>query len=328
MKHVVLVTGGAGFIGSHTCKALYQSGYLPVVLDSLVTGYESFVKWGPLIKADISDAHAVKNLIAQYKPVATVHFAAFINVGESVTNPEKYYANNVVKSLQFFEILRQCELNKIVFSSTAAVYGNPALNPILETAVLNPINPYGVGKYCIERILQDFDKAYDFRFAALRYFNAAGSDPDQEVGEAHVPETHLIPLVLDAVLGKRPFVTVYGQNYPTSDGTCVRDYIHVADLASAHVKALEHLLQGNPSFQANLGTGKGYSVLEVIDAVQRVTQKKVPMQTGPRREGDPSHLVADSTFVQNLLGWTPRLSDLDTLVAHAWQWRKQERGVR
>lgn len=317
----VLVIGGAGYIGSHTCKALSQAGYLPIVLDSLVSGYKQFVKWGPLIQADMTDAQTLDALIAAYSPVAVLHFASFINVGESVQNPQKYYDNNVIKSLQLLALLKERGLDKVVFSSTAALYGNPAYTPIPETHPLAPINPYGMTKYAIEKALQDYSVAYGSRYVALRYFNAAGADPELEVGEAHVPETHLIPLVLHAVLGTRPPVTLFGQDYQTPDGTCIRDYIHVTDLAQAHVKALEYLLAGNPSIAMNLGTGQGYSVAEVVDAVKRVTQKEVPHVYGPRRAGDPAILVADPSLAKKTLQWQPTRSNLETIVADAWGWQ-------
>lgn len=322
-KQAVVVIGGAGYIGSHTCKALHQAGFLPVVLDNLVGGYEEFVKWGPLVKADMTDREAWESLIQTYQPVAALHFASFINVGESVQNPQKYYDNNVIKSLQLLSLLKEFNIHNIVFSSTAALYGNPIVTPIPETHPLAPINPYGLTKYSIEKALQDYSHAYQSRYVALRYFNAAGADPDGEVGEAHVPETHLIPLILQAVLGKRPHITLFGQDYPTPDGTCIRDYIHVKDLAYAHVLALHYLLDGNASVALNLGTGNGYSVAEVLAAVERVTQRKVPALYGPRRAGDPAILVADASLAQQVLGWKPECSELETLVSHAWAWENR-----
>lgn len=319
----ILVTGGAGYIGSHTCKALAQSGYLPVVYDNLSSGHEWAVKWGPLERGDILDRARLQDALQRHKPAAVVHFAAFAYVGESVTNPGKYYRNNVVGSLTLMEAMRDEGVKHIVFSSTCATYGTPARLPISESSPQRPINPYGASKLMVERMLSDFGKAHGLAWAALRYFNAAGADLDGELGEVHDPETHLIPLVLDAASGRRTSVTVFGTDYDTPDGTCIRDYIHVADLAVAHVLALQ-ALAGSSGYNAyNLGNGRGFSVREVIDSVQRVSKLQVPVQFGQRREGDPSTLVSDSSRAHDVLGWDPKISSVDDIVRSAWAWHQR-----
>jgi UDP-arabinose 4-epimerase len=318
-----LVTGGAGYIGSHACKALAGAGYLPVTYDSLVYGHEWAVKWGPLVRGDILDRAAVDAAIAEYRPMAIMHFAAFAYVGESVTDPGKYYRNNVTGSLTLLEAARDAGIERFVLSSTCATYGTPDRLPILEETPQRPINPYGASKLMVERMLADFGAAHAIRSTALRYFNASGADPDNEIGEDHDPETHLIPLVLDAASGRRPHITVFGTDYDTADGTCVRDYIHVTDLADAHVKALDLLAAGAPSDVFNIGTGQGYSVRQVLDAVARISGEQVPVQYGCRRAGDPAALVSDATKAQRLLGWQPRFRDLDQIIATAWAWHQR-----
>lgn len=322
----VLVPGGAGYIGAHTCKALAEAGFEPVVVDDLRAGHETFVRWGPLHRVDLADRDALAAVVRQEKPVAAIHFAASIEVGESVRDPSGFYWNNVVNALGLFDALVAAEVEAVVFSSTAAVYGTPATAPIPEDHPTLPINPYGETKLAVERALRWYGEAYGLRSTALRYFNAAGADPDGAIGEAHDPETHLIPLVIDAVLGRRPSIKVFGTDYDTPDGTAIRDYIHVADLAAAHVAALTRLLAGGGSLTANLGTGRGWSVREVIDAVARAAGRPVPAEEAPRRAGDPARLVADPARARAALDWEPRLSDLDTIVRTALAWHNGRNG--
>jgi len=324
----VIVTGGAGYIGSHTCKSLAQAGFLPVTLDNMVYGHEWAVKWGPLVKADLADSTAVERVFAAYKPLAVLHFAAFAYVGESVTAPGKYYRNNVAGTLNLLDAMLQHGCSNIVFSSTCATYGVPAAVPISEDQSQRPINPYGWSKYMVERILSDYERAHGLRYCALRYFNAAGADPDGEIGEAHSPETHLIPLLIEAALGRRPRVEIFGTDYPTADGTAVRDYIHVTDLAAAHERALAHLLAGKGSALLNVGTGQGHSVREVVKAVQAVTGREVPVTHSPRRPGDPPELVADPRRAMEVLGWQPQRVDLESIVATAVRWHQSHNKVR
>ena len=318
----ILVTGGAGYIGSHACKALGAAGYDPVTLDNLIYGHEWAVRWGPLEQVDICDAARLDAIMTAYRPVAVMHFAAFAYVGESVADPAKYYANNVTGALTLLDAMRRHGVGRIVFSSTCATYGVPQQVPIPEVHPQAPINPYGRSKLMIEWVLRDYCAAYDMRAVALRYFNAAGADADAEIGEDHDPETHLIPLVLDAAAGKRPAITVLGDDYPTQDGTCIRDYIHVTDLADAHVKAL-NALDARPGFQAfNLGNGAGYSVKQVIDTARRVTGREIPVRIGPRRPGDPPVLVGDAGAAKAKLGWQPQYSRLDDIIDSAWRWMR------
>src|SRR3954453_19995771 len=291
----VLVTGGAGFVGSHTCKALARAGFRPVVYDDLSNGVREAVRWGPLEVGALEDEARLADVIARHKPVAVLHFAAFIEAGESVREPERFYQNNVAGTLALLRATRGAGIDKLVFSSTAAVYGNPEVTPIPESHPLRPVNPYGRSKLMVEQILADVAAARGLRYAALRYFNAAGADPDGELGENHQPETHLIPLVLQAAYGQRPDITVFGTDYDTPDGTCVRDYVHVADLAEAHALALRRLLGGGESLVANLGTGRGFPVREMIDTVGRVPGRPIPVKPAGRRPGDPAVLVADAT---------------------------------
>lgn len=317
----ILVTGGAGYIGSHVCKALHQAGFTPVSVDNLSYGHRWAVKWGPLEEGDIADRAFLDAVFVRHKPVAVMHFAAFIAVGESVADPEKYYANNVAGTLSLLSAMRRADCGNIVFSSTAAVYGEPQGVPIAEDHPLAPVNPYGHSKLMIERMLADFGAAYGTRSVSLRYFNAAGADPDGELGEAHDPETHLVPLAILATLGQRPPLKVFGDDYDTPDGTAIRDYIHVADLADAHILALDRLLTGKAATEAmNLGTGNGNSVREVLDAVARVAGRPVPHEMAPRRAGDAARLVASSQHAQATLGWTPRRTDIGSIVETAWNW--------
>jgi UDP-arabinose 4-epimerase len=322
-EKAVLVTGGAGYIGSHACKALSRAGYFPVTYDNLVYGHERAVRWGPLEQGDILDRARLDEVMNRYKPEAVMHFAAFAYVGESVADPGKYYRNNLIGSLTLLEAMRDHGSRRFVFSSTCATYGNPDSLPIRENAPQTPINPYGASKLFVERMLKDFEAAHDIRSIALRYFNAAGADPDNEIGESHDPETHLIPLLLDAASGRRPDVKIFGTDYPTPDGTCIRDYIHVSDLADAHVKALQALERSSPPSAYNLGNGRGFSVREVIDAVERVTGLKVPAPIGERRPGDPARLVSDASKACRELGWEPRIAELDQIISTAWAWHQR-----
>jgi UDP-glucose-4-epimerase GalE len=322
--NTVLVTGGAGYVGSHVCLALAAAGYRPVVYDNLSRGHRRAVQFGPFEDGDIGDGRRLREVFERHRPTAVLHFAALTYVGESMTDPAAYYRTNVAGSLSLLEAMRTAAVDTIVFSSTAAVYGTPKAMPIAESAALEPINPYGTSKLAVERMLADFARAYGFRATALRYFNAAGADPEARIGEDHDPETHLIPLVLDAALGRRDAITVFGEDYPTADGTCIRDYIHVLDLAEAHVRALAYLTErGEPTFLGlNLGTGEGCSVRAVIDAARRITGRPIPVRTGARRAGDPPELVADPARAMALLGWRPQRADLDSLVGDAWRWHR------
>ena len=320
MKKSVLVTGGAGYIGSHTCKALARAGFTPVVLDNLSRGFEWAVKWGPLERGDISDAALVDAVVARHQPVAAIHFAAFAYVGESVSDPRTYYRNNVTGSLDLFGSLLRNGVKRIVFSSSCATYGIPEQLPINEASPQNPINPYGATKLIVERILSDFDSAYGLRSVALRYFNAAGADRDGETGEAHDPETHLIPLAIAASRGGAP-LHVMGTDYATPDGTAIRDYVHVEDLAQAHLRALEYLLAGGASTALNVGTGRGVSVMEIIAAVEAATGRKVAWNPAPRRAGDPPALYADPARLKAVLGLDPgNFAAIDKIAATAAQW--------
>ncbi len=325
LKKNILVTGGAGYIGSHVCKALAHAGYIPISYDNLVHGHRWAVRWGPLEFGDISDRDGLARVFEKYQPQAVLHFAAYTYVDESVRDPGKYYRNNVAGTLTLLETMRDFGVDKIIFSSTCATYGIPNGMLINEDHIQQPINPYGTSKLMIEKMLQDFDQAYGLRSVSLRYFNAAGADPDGEIGEAHDPETHLIPLVLDAVAGLRPLITVYGDDYETKDGTCIRDYVHVTDLANAHVLALKLLQAGAASTAYNLGNGQGFSVKEVISAVEAVTGKPVPTVIGRRRDGDPERLVGDATKAKNELGWRLEYSSINTIIETAWNWHQKRK---
>ncbi len=323
MEKTVLVTGGAGYIGSHTCKALAIAGYRPVVFDNLEFGHEWAVKWGPLEQGDTNDTDCVLRVIDKYEPDAVIHFAAFAYVGESVSNPQKYYRNNVVGTLGLLDAMLRSKIDKFIFSSTCATYGVPDRPTIPEDHPQNPINPYGRSKLMVEQILHDLDKANGLRSIVLRYFNAAGADPECEIGEDHDPETHLIPLVLDAALGRRPHIAILGSDYDTPDGTCVRDYIHVSDLAAAHVSALGKLMDGGNSDALNLGTGSGYSVREVIDVAKSVTGREISVLKEDRRPGDPPFLVAEPGRARRVLGWKPELSGMEQIIDTAWRWHQK-----
>ncbi|MBE1294108.1 MAG: UDP-glucose 4-epimerase GalE [Rhodobacteraceae bacterium] len=321
MNHVI-VTGGAGYIGSHACKALAQAGFLPVTYDNLVTGWEDAVKFGPFEKGDLLDRARLDEVFAKYEPVAVMHFAALSQVGESMSEPAKYWRNNVLGSLNLIEASVVAGVRNFVFSSTCATYGdhdNVTLNEDVEQL---PINAYGASKRAIEDMLRDFEGACGLQSVIFRYFNVAGADPDAEVGEFHQPETHLVPLMLDAIDGKRDALTIHGTDYDTPDGTCIRDYVHVCDLVDAHVLGLRWLQDGNGSRVFNLGTGTGFSVREVIDHSRAVTNRAVPYVEGPRRPGDCTKLVSGSTRAQKELGWEPKRSKMDLMIADAWRWHQ------
>jgi len=320
----VLVTGGAGYIGSQTTKALAQAGHGPIILDNLSTGHRSAVKWGPFIEGDLADRDLVNEIIRDYRIEGVLHFAASLLVGESMSNPQKYFWNNDVNTLGLLDAMKAHQVKHIVFSSSAATYGDPEKVPIPEDHPQRPVNPYGESKLFMERALHWYGVAYGLRWMALRYFNAAGADLEGEIGEEHNPESHLVPLVIQAALGQRGAVEIYGTDYPTPDGTPIRDFIHVADLAEAHVLALEHLARGGESASLNLGTGKGHSVLEVIKAVGKLSKGQVPVQKGPRRAGDPAVLVADPRKALRMLKWRPRHSDLPTVIESAWTWHSSK----
>lgn len=319
----ILVTGGAGYIGSHTCKALAKAGYTPVTYDNLVSGHEWAVQWGPLIRGDILNRSQLEEAFRQYKPSAVMHFAAYADVGESVEEPLKYYTNNLVGTVNLLEVMRDFSNKHFVFSSTCATYGIPQTIPISELHPQHPINPYGASKLMVEQILADLSAAHGLQSISLRYFNAAGADPDGEIGEGRHSDGHLIPLVLQAAAGQRPHITIYGTDYDTPDGTCVRDYVHVTDLAGAHVLALKTLVSGSGSKNYNLGTGKGFSVREVIQTAQSVTGCMIAVIEGCRRPGDPPQLVADAIRAENDLGWKPMYDDLNLIIETAWNWSLQ-----
>ncbi|MCI5165648.1 MAG: UDP-glucose 4-epimerase GalE [Candidatus Electrothrix sp. GM3_4] len=330
----ILVTGGAGYIGSHTCKLLVQRGYLPITYDNLVYGHTWAVQWGPFIQGDIRDTRKLEEVFAEYQPEAVIHFAAFAYVGESVQQPEKYYQNNVAGTLALLEVMRRFGCSQFIFSSTCATYGNPQALPLTEEHPQQPINPYGRSKLMIEQILADYNTAYGHKFSsiALRYFNAAGADMDGDIGEDHNPETHLIPLTIlaaleKAALRKQPTIEIFGTDYDTPDGTAIRDYIHVADLADAHVRALELLQAEKKSRVFNLGTGTGTSVQSIVQTVEELSGHKVPVKYGPRRPGDPPALIASADKAASLLGWRPQHSDIETIVRSALAWHTaQEEG--
>jgi UDP-glucose-4-epimerase GalE len=320
----ILVTGGAGYIGSHTVRLLLDQGYEVAVVDDLSNGYRHNVPADKLYELNLLNTSALTELLRQMRFDAVIHFAAFIAVGESMRQPERYFQNNTAGSLSLLTAMVQAGVRHIVFSSTAAVYGNPHATPIREDFPIHAVNPYGESKVMVETMLRWFDEIYGLTSVALRYFNASGGDPEGRIGEEHDPETHLIPLILRAVETGEP-ITVFGDDYDTPDGTCIRDYIHVNDLAQAHILALEYLANGGASQQFNVGTGAGHSVLEVIRAVEEVTGKKVPYKIGPRRAGDPPSLVAASDKLRQTLGWSPRYADIRTIVEHAWKFRAGRR---
>ncbi len=322
-RPTVLVTGGAGYIGSHTCKALENAGYLPVTYDSLLRGHAWAVKWGPLEVGDLMDVERLRDTLRKYRPRGVIHFAAFAYVGESMQHPLMYYRNNVGGTVSLLEAMAAEGIDRLVFSSTCATYGTPEINPIREDMPQNPINPYGQSKLMVEQILKDCARNGSLATVALRYFNAAGSDAGGEIGEAHHPETHLIPLALAAAHGGATPLTVFGNDHPTPDGTCIRDYIHVTDLADAHVKALDYTSNNHGFAAFNLGTGTGISINELIRIAQEVTGREVPFSYGPRRAGDPAALVADPRLAGEALGWRARHSDLRNILQTAWNWMER-----
>ncbi|MBL3572057.1 UDP-glucose 4-epimerase GalE, partial [Rhodovulum visakhapatnamense] len=319
MAHV-LVTGGAGYIGAHACKALARAGHVPVCYDNLSTGWAEAVKFGPLERGDLADRARLDAVFAAYRPVGVMHFAAFSQVGEAMRDPGKYWRNNVGGSLTLIEAAVAAGCLNMVFSSTCAVYGDQDGVTLDEDSAQAPLNAYGASKRAIEDMLRDFEASHGLTSVIFRYFNVAGADPEGEVGEAHDPETHLIPVMLEAIEGRRPALTIHGTDYPTPDGTCIRDYIHVSDLVAAHVLGLDWLLAGKGSRVFNLGTGTGYSVRQVIEASHAVTNRPVPHSEGPRRGGDAVRLVSGSARAETELGWVPERSDLPTMIQDAWKW--------
>jgi len=319
----VLVVGGAGYIGSHMVKMLSQAGHHVVTLDNLSNGYKDAVKYGDFIEGDIADSILLDKLFSENKFDGVMHFASYIQVGESVEKPSMYYRNNVTNTQVLLDAMIQHGIRRFIFSSTAATFGEPEYTPIDEVHPQKPINPYGHSKLMVEQILSDFDRAYGLKSVSLRYFNAAGADPDGELGERHNPETHLIPLVLQAASGRRKNITMFGDDYDTPDGTCIRDYIHINDLCTAHLLGLEYLVRGGDSKAYNMGNGQGYSIKELIDVAKKVTGSDFEVVTGPRRDGDPARLVADSKLLQSELGWKPEYPDLEDIIRHAWEWEKK-----
>jgi UDP-glucose 4-epimerase len=315
----ILVAGGAGYIGAHTSLDLFNKGFTPIVYDNLSNGHAEFVKWGPLEIGDIRDRSRLDEVLRKYKPEAIIHFAAAIEVGESVRDPGGYYDNNVAGTIMLLRAAQAAGIDKIVFSSTCATYGIPSSIPMNEAHAQSPINPYGRSKLIVEQILRDLDLYQGFRSLILRYFNAAGADPEGRIGEWHSPETHAIPIAIETALGRRPYFQVLGTDYDTRDGSCVRDFVHVLDLADAHTRALKHLLNNGASHAVNLGTGQGTTVKEMLETVQHVVGRDFSIKNGPRREGDSPALVADNTLAKRTIGWSPR-HDLQSIIGTAWNW--------
>jgi len=332
IKCKILIVGGAGYIGSHMVKMMATQGHDVTILDNLSTGFRQSVKYGDLIVGDLGDVHLLDDLFNKYQFDSVMHFAANSLVGESIANPSQYYRNNVSNTLSLLDVMVRHKIKNFIFSSTAATFGEPEYAPIDEVHPQNPINPYGSSKLMIERVLQDYASAYGLNSVSLRYFNASGADPEGEIGECHDPETHLIPLILQAASGRRDLITVFGRDYATADGTCVRDYIHIHDLCAAHALALEFIRTGKDqgALSFNLGNGQGFSVQQVIDIAQKIIAKDncvLVVENGNRREGDPSILVADAARAKSILGWNPLYSDLETIVRHAWEWEKKQAKV-
>lgn len=315
----ILVTGGAGYVGSHTCLALNRAGHKVVAFDDLSNGHERFVKWGPFERGDIRDKARLDAVFATHKPDAVIHCAASIEVGQSVKHPDRFYDNNVTGALRVFEAMHDAGVDAFVFSSTCAIYGEPQALPMSESHPQRPVSPYGWTKLMVEQMSRDVAKAYGTKFAHLRYFNAAGAAPDEGIGERHEPESHALPLALFTLLGRRAAFRIFGQDYDTRDGSCLRDYVHTLDLADAHVRVVDRLLGGGESIEANLGAGDGVTVLELLAAIERVTGKRVPAIAAPRREGDAPALLADNAWAKRELGWTPQ-RDIDAIIADAWTW--------
>ena len=330
-KPKILITGGAGYIGSHTVSYLKDNQYPVVILDNLSYGHKEFVDTFlqvPLYIGDISDGVILDRIFTEHKIEAVMHFSAFINVGESVTDPLKYYQNNVSATVTLLSKMKEYNINKFIFSSTCATYGVPEQMPITETEKQNPINSYGTSKLMVEQVLKDCDIAHNLKSIIFRYFNAAGAHPSAMIGEDHHPETHLIPLVLDAMMGRRKEIQIYGTDYNTKDGTCVRDYIHVSDLANAHFLGLEFLLKNEVSDAFNLGVGQGFTVREIINAAEKIVGKKVPIVEIPRRAGDHASLISDSTKAKNILGWIPKITNIETIIEDAWRWHQKRFGAK
>lgn len=320
----IFVTGGAGYIGSHVVKLLGERGYEVLTYDNLSTGHEWAVLYGQLVRADLGDKETLRKVFKEFKPDAVMHFAAYIVVPESVKEPLKYYRNNVINTINLLEVMEEFGVDKFIFSSSAAVYGIPKKIPVPETEPMDPINPYGETKATVERILRDLNNSgKNFRYVSLRYFNVAGADPEGKIGFAYPNPTHLIIRAIKTAKGEFDKLEIYGTDYPTPDGTCIRDYIHVTDLAEAHIVALEYLLEGGRSDVFNCGYGHGYSVREVVDAVKRVTGVDFPVIEAPRREGDPPILVADNEKIKSVLGWKPKYDDLDFIIKTAWEWERK-----
>ncbi len=321
MAHI-LVTGGAGYVGSHVAKALAHAGHEVIVIDSLIYGHREFVKWGPLIEGDIRDAATLQGVFSRHNIDAVMHFAALAYVGESVSSPGKYYDININGTCVLLEAMANASVGAIIFSSSCAVYGEPDRVTITEATPTDPVNPYGFTKLVCERMMDDFERAHGVSSIRLRYFNAAGADPDGEIGEDHTPETHLIPLALDVAQGRRESISIFGTDYSTFDGTAIRDYIHVTDLADAHVRALTHLLDGGKTMSINLGTGRGVSVSEVIKAARSITARDIRVEVAPRRLGDPAQLIADPGYAEKILGWVAQRPDIQTILTDAWRWHQ------
>ena len=319
----ILVVGGAGYIGSHMVCMLLEAGHEVVIFDNLSTGHRDAVLGGVFVYGDLADPVALDGVFAQHRPEAVMHFASSIQVGESVLRPDLYYRNNFANTLNLLDAMVAHRVGHFIFSSTAAVFGEPDVVPIDEQHPQRPLNPYGRSKWMVEQVLADYDRAFGLKSVCLRYFNAAGADPHGRLGERHDPETHLIPLVLQAASGRRASIRVFGRDYDTPDGTCIRDYIHIVDLCTAHALALEHLAAGGESGRFNLGNGTGFSVQQVIDCVRQVTGVPILVEEGARREGDPARLVADATLARTVLGWTPVFPELHTIVTHAWAWEQR-----
>lgn len=321
---MILIVGGAGYIGAHVNKHLNINQYETVVFDNLSYGHKEFVKWGIFERGDLGNKDDIRRVFEKYPITAVMHFAAFTYVGESVEDPQKYYLNNVCNTLNLLKVMMEFDVKKFVFSSTCATYGEPIEIPITETHPQAPISPYGRGKLMIENILSDYSNAYDLKYVSLRYFNAAGADHDSEIGESHDPESHLIPLILDAASGKRDSISIFGTDYDTFDGTCIRDYIHVSDLADAHLKALQYLEKGGKSDFFNLGNGDGFSVLEVIDKAREITGREINFIPDKRRPGDPPVLVGSSEKIRKVLNWKPKYNDLSLILSTAWKWHEKK----
>ena len=322
MRENVLVVGGAGYIGGHCAKSLWAQGFTPIVYDNLSTGHREFVKWGPAVWAELTDVDSLVSVCRRYAPVAVIHLAALAVVSESVTHPVEYWRTNVTGTLCLLEAMRAAKINNLIFSSTCAVYGEPNVELIRETDSLNPVNPYGTTKLAAERMMDDFRRAYGIKSIRLRYFNAAGADPDGELGEDRVAETHLIPIALDAAMGRRPHMNIHGTDYPTNDGTAIRDYTHVTDLAGAHVESIKYLTTGGETTAVNLGTGQGSSVLDVIRIVEEIVGNPIVKNYTARRPGDPTRLVADPGKASAVLGWRPTLSSLSRIIGDAHKWHR------